>query len=98
MYVLGIETSCDETSAAVLTDGLEVLSNVILSQDGNVIKGDKLVIDLKTGQSRIENQSADGKGARVKGMFMPKQSDKEGAESGATGQSPWQVQSKPSTQ
>ena len=33
MYVLGIETSCDETSAAVLTDGFEVLSNVILSQD-----------------------------------------------------------------
>lgn len=33
MYVLGIETSCDETSAAVLTDRFEVLSNVILSQD-----------------------------------------------------------------
>jgi N6-L-threonylcarbamoyladenine synthase len=33
MYVLGIETSCDETAAAVLTDGFEVLSNVILSQD-----------------------------------------------------------------
>jgi N6-L-threonylcarbamoyladenine synthase len=33
MYALGIETSCDETSAAVLTDRLEVLSNVILSQD-----------------------------------------------------------------
>ncbi|MCJ7643191.1 MAG: tRNA (adenosine(37)-N6)-threonylcarbamoyltransferase complex transferase subunit TsaD [Candidatus Aminicenantes bacterium] len=33
MYALGIETSCDETAAAVLTDGFEVLSNVILSQD-----------------------------------------------------------------
>jgi len=33
MYILGIETSCDETAAAVLTDGFEVLSNVILSQD-----------------------------------------------------------------
>jgi N6-L-threonylcarbamoyladenine synthase len=33
MYALGIETSCDETSAAVLTDRLEVLSNIILSQD-----------------------------------------------------------------
>lgn len=31
MYVLGIETSCDETSAAVLKDGV-VLSNVISSQ------------------------------------------------------------------
>jgi N6-L-threonylcarbamoyladenine synthase len=33
MYVLGIETSCDETSASVLTGEFEVLSNVVLSQD-----------------------------------------------------------------
>jgi N6-L-threonylcarbamoyladenine synthase len=33
MHILGIETSCDETSAAVLTDRYEVLSNVVLSQD-----------------------------------------------------------------
>jgi len=30
--ILGIETSCDETSAAVVRDGVEVLSNVISSQ------------------------------------------------------------------
>jgi N6-L-threonylcarbamoyladenine synthase len=33
MVILGIETSCDETSAAVLTDKFEVLSNIVLSQD-----------------------------------------------------------------
>ncbi|MFN3533159.1 MAG: tRNA (adenosine(37)-N6)-threonylcarbamoyltransferase complex transferase subunit TsaD [Candidatus Brocadia sp.] len=33
MLVLGIETSCDETSASVVKDGREILSNVILSQD-----------------------------------------------------------------
>jgi N6-L-threonylcarbamoyladenine synthase len=33
MLILGIETSCDETSAAILKDGREILSNVILSQD-----------------------------------------------------------------
>lgn len=33
MIVLGIETSCDETSASVLTDKLEILSNIVLSQD-----------------------------------------------------------------
>ncbi|UCE41901.1 MAG: tRNA (adenosine(37)-N6)-threonylcarbamoyltransferase complex transferase subunit TsaD [Candidatus Aminicenantes bacterium] len=33
MLILGIETSCDETSAAVLDDKLEILSNVVLSQD-----------------------------------------------------------------
>ena len=32
MLVLGIESSCDETSAAVIKDGREVLSNVISSQ------------------------------------------------------------------
>jgi N6-L-threonylcarbamoyladenine synthase len=32
MIVLGIETSCDETSVAVVVDGKTVLSNVVLSQ------------------------------------------------------------------
>jgi N6-L-threonylcarbamoyladenine synthase len=32
MYILGIETSCDETSAAVLRDDLTVLSNKIYTQ------------------------------------------------------------------
>lgn len=31
-YILGIETSCDETAAAVTKNGLDVLSNVIASQ------------------------------------------------------------------
>ena len=30
--VLGIETSCDETSAALVADGQEILSNVIATQ------------------------------------------------------------------
>ena len=32
MLVLGIETSCDETSAALVADGREVLSNIIATQ------------------------------------------------------------------
>ncbi|MGQ9541575.1 MAG: tRNA (adenosine(37)-N6)-threonylcarbamoyltransferase complex transferase subunit TsaD [Armatimonadota bacterium] len=32
MNVLGIETSCDETSVAVVRDGVEILSNLIASQ------------------------------------------------------------------
>jgi N6-L-threonylcarbamoyladenine synthase len=31
-YILAIETSCDETAASVVTDGGEVLSNVVASQ------------------------------------------------------------------
>ena len=33
MLVLGIETACDETAAAVLSDGAKVLSSVVASQD-----------------------------------------------------------------
>lgn len=32
MIVLGIETSCDETAAAIVTDNREIRSNVVLSQ------------------------------------------------------------------
>ncbi len=32
LRVLGIETSCDETAAAIVTDKREILSNVVLSQ------------------------------------------------------------------
>ena len=32
MLVLGIESTCDETAAAVVTDGTKVLSNIISSQ------------------------------------------------------------------
>ena len=31
-YILGVETSCDETAAAVVKDGREIISNVVASQ------------------------------------------------------------------
>jgi N6-L-threonylcarbamoyladenine synthase len=37
--VLGLETSCDETSAAVLSGDLEILGHVILSQDVHEVYG-----------------------------------------------------------
>jgi N6-L-threonylcarbamoyladenine synthase len=33
MHILTLETTCDETAAAVVTDGLEVLASVVASQD-----------------------------------------------------------------
>ena len=39
MTVLGLETSCDETSAAVVDDGGGVLSNVVLSQQDHAAYG-----------------------------------------------------------
>lgn len=32
MYVLGIESTCDETAAAIVKDGWDVLSNIVFSQ------------------------------------------------------------------
>ena len=32
IYILGIESSCDETAAAVIRNGREVMSNIISSQ------------------------------------------------------------------
>ncbi len=32
MLVLGIDTSCDETAAALLLDGRDILSSVVASQ------------------------------------------------------------------
>ncbi|MEK0397423.1 tRNA (adenosine(37)-N6)-threonylcarbamoyltransferase complex transferase subunit TsaD, partial [Lactobacillus delbrueckii] len=32
LLVLGIETSCDETAAAVIKNGTEIVSNVVASQ------------------------------------------------------------------
>ncbi len=39
MLILGIETSCDETAAAVVQDGRKILSNMILSQNVHEIYG-----------------------------------------------------------
>lgn len=36
MLTLGVETSCDETSVAVVNDGREILSNIILSQTDHI--------------------------------------------------------------
>lgn len=32
IYILGIETSCDETSVAIVRNGRELLTNIINSQ------------------------------------------------------------------
>jgi lipopolysaccharide export system protein LptA len=53
--------------------------NVVLSQGQNVLKGDRLVIDLKTGESRFENTgTAATGGRRIRALFMPKDGAKPG--------------------
>ena len=45
--------------------------NVVLMQGKNVLKGDRLVIDLKTGESRFENKGNTETGGRIRALFMP---------------------------
>ena len=47
--------------------------NVVLMQGKNVLKGDRLVIDLKTGESRFENTGNTAAGGRIRALFMPKE-------------------------
>lgn len=75
MNILGIETSCDETSAAIVKDGKEILSSVVASQAdffaqyGGVIpeiasrKHLELltpVIDQALGEANLEMKNIDG--------------------------------------
>jgi lipopolysaccharide export system protein LptA len=47
--------------------------NVVLMQGKNVLKGDRLVIDLKTGESRFENKGSTAAGGRIRALFIPKE-------------------------
>jgi len=71
----------DVTSQLVTIGG-----NVVLSQGENVIKGDRLVIDLKTGRSRFENEGQVAAKKRVRGIFKPKQTEKPAQSDAGAGQ------------
>ncbi len=58
-----------DVSAQLVTLG----GNVVLTQGNNVLKGDRLIIDLKTGESRFENTGNAGTGKRIRALFMPKE-------------------------
>lgn len=56
--------------------------NVVLTQGKNVLKGDRLVIDLTTGESRFENTGNAATGGRIRALFMPKREGAKDAKSG----------------
>ena len=56
--------------------------NVVLTQGKNVLKGDRLVIDLTTGESRFENTGNPATGGRIRALFMPKQEGAKDAKPG----------------
>jgi len=51
------------------TNTVTLSGNVVMTQGQNILKGDKLVVDLASGVSRVEsNKSGQG---RVQGLFLP---------------------------
>jgi lipopolysaccharide export system protein LptA len=60
--------------------------NVVLMQGKNVLKGDRLIIDLKTGESRFENKGTTTAGGRIRALFMPEDA-KPGDDSSKDGKS-----------
>jgi lipopolysaccharide export system protein LptA len=56
------------------TNTATISGNVVISQGPNVMRGDKLVVDLKTGYSRMES-GAKGGSSRVQGLFLPSSID-----------------------
>lgn len=52
------------------TNTATIIGNVVVTQGPNVIRGEKLVVDLNTGWSRMEAGGKAGP-ARVQGVFVP---------------------------
>ncbi|MFN0265295.1 lipopolysaccharide transport periplasmic protein LptA [Tepidamorphus sp. 3E244] len=69
-----IVTSKDQTATgekAIYEVGTRVIrltGNVVLTQNDNIIRGTQLVVDLNTGQSKLESSQGSG---RVSGSFLP---------------------------
>lgn len=53
MKILGIETSCDETAAAVVADGTKILSNVVASSSDMHIKSGGIIPEIAARQQVI---------------------------------------------
>jgi lipopolysaccharide export system protein LptA len=47
-----------------------IIGNVVVSQGPNVMRAERLVVDMKTGLARMEAGAKDGK-TRVQGLFLP---------------------------
>ncbi len=64
------ETATSEWAVYDVDSGqITMGGNVVLTRGENILRGEQLVIDLETGQSRIVGTP--GAGGRVKGLFTP---------------------------
>jgi lipopolysaccharide export system protein LptA len=65
-------TTSDWALYDVPAQQVTVGGNVVLMQGKNVLKGDRLVIDLQTGESRFANPGTAAAPGRIRALFMPK--------------------------
>ena len=65
MLILGIESSCDETAAAVVRDGREILSSVISSQIDSHRPFGGVVPELASREHLEKIEFVDGLDARL---------------------------------
>lgn len=66
------ETAQGDKGVYDVTSGIVTLTgNVALTKDKNIIKGGSLIVDMNKGYSKIVNDSSQGEGGRVRGLFTP---------------------------
>jgi len=66
------ETAQGATGVYDVANRMITLSgSVVLTRGDNVIRGDRLVLDLTSGRSRVEGGSAGGQQQRVRALFVP---------------------------
>lgn len=53
------------------SDTITMIGNVVVTQDKNVVAGDKLIIDQKTGHSTMVSNTPGNGPKRVRGVFYP---------------------------
>jgi len=74
-----VVTQKDQTATGELgifemkTNTVTLTGNVMMTQGKNVLRGDRLIVDLTTSVSRVES-GKDGQG-RVQGLFLPEGND-----------------------
>ncbi|MCB1507651.1 MAG: lipopolysaccharide transport periplasmic protein LptA [Hyphomicrobiaceae bacterium] len=68
------QTATGETASFDMAREVIVMSgDVVLTQGGNVVRGDRLTVNLATRESRIESPDRATGGGRVRGLFIPGQ-------------------------
>ena len=65
-----------ERADFMMKENIVILTgNVVVSQGQNVMRGDKLIVELNTSKAHMEAAGTGGKPGRVQGLFVPSDKD-----------------------